>query len=176
MVSELRNQIPFGDIGPELFSAVAREHPELPTDQLAPVFELGKAVIDLIDTLSRPVFEAGLSPARWRLLVTLRFQSDGGASIGEIAGHLQIKEPTVTATVNRAVADGLVERRKITSDRRVSQVVLTHLGHTTIERMMPIVAARTLALAAALGGTRAINEIRQTIASATDHVSQQDKE
>lgn len=177
MASELRDLIPFGDIGPELFSAVAREHPNLPTDQIAPMFGLAKAVIDLIDTLSRPVFDAGLSPARWRLLVTLRFQSEAdGASIGEIAGHLQIKEPTVTATVNRAVADGLVERRKLSSDRRVSQVVLTPLGNTTIDRMMPLIAARTLAFSVALGGPDAIGELTRTIADATDHVSDQDKE
>lgn len=177
MASELRDFIPFGDIGPDLFSAVAREHPELPTDQIAPMFSLAKAVIDLIDALSRPVFDAGLSPARWRLLITLAFQSaPDGASIGEIAGHLQIKEPTVTATVNRAVADGLVERRKLSSDRRVSQILMTPLGHETVERMLPIIAGRTLAFSAALGGPEAIEELTRTIAYATDHVSAQEKE
>ena len=160
MVTTIRDFLPFGDVGPELLHRVASERPGLPVEDLAAVFALGKAAVSMFDLIAEPLGEVGLSPARWRLLMTLRFQSiPEGASIGEIADHLEIREPTVTSTVDRAVRDGLVERRKDPNDRRVTRVALTSAGHDMIERMFPQVLGRFMSFSAAMGGPESINEI-----------------
>jgi DNA-binding MarR family transcriptional regulator len=157
VVTTIRDLLPFGDIGTDLIERVASARPGLPVDELAGVFRLGKAAVGMFESIAQPLTEAGISPARWRLLMTLRHQSEPiGASISEIAGHLEIREPTVTATVDRAVKDGLVERRKDPDDRRITRVLLTTAGHETIDRIFPNVLGRLLAFSAAMGGVDAI--------------------
>lgn len=152
-MTTIRDFLPFGDIGPELVQRVADERPGMPVDDLVSVFKLGKAAVGMFELIARPLTEAGLSPARWRLLMTLRYQADPiGSSISEIAGHLEIREPTVTATVDRAATDGLVERRKDPDDRRVTRVALTPAGLETIERVFPQVLEQLLAFSRAVGG------------------------
>ena len=156
----IRDFLPFGDIGPELLERVANERSGLPVDELAAVFALGKAAVGMFELIAEPLVEAGLSPARWRLLMSLRYQSDpAGASISEIAGHLEIKEPTVTATVDRASRDGLVERTKDPNDRRVTRVALTPAGEAMIETLFPQVLRRLLAFSQALGGPPSIHDM-----------------
>ena len=153
MVTTIRDFLPFGDIGPELLQRVSSERSGLPVADLAAVFAMGKAAVRMFELIAEPLAEAGLSPARWRLLMTLRYQSGPeGGSISEIAGHLEIREPTVTATVDRAARDGLVERHKDPEDRRITRVGLTPAGHETIESLFPRVLGRLLAFSEAVGG------------------------
>lgn len=169
MVTTVRDFLPFGDVGPELLERVARERSGLPVSELAAVFSLGKAAVEMFELIGGPLAEAGLSPARWRLLMTLRYQADDlGASIREIAGHLEIKEPTVTSTVDRAARDGLVQRTSDPDDRRVTRVVLTDAGHETIETLFPRVLGRLLAFSGALGGPGAIEDIATRLEHGVD--------
>lgn len=173
MVTTIRDFLPFGDIGPELLERVASERTGLPVGDLAAVFAMGKAAVGMFDLIATPLADAGLSPARWRLLMTLRYQAQPhGASISEIAGHLEIREPTVTATVDRAAKDGLVERRKDATDRRVTRVALTPAGHETIERMFPQVLARLLAFSAAVGGPDEMAGMARRIQRAVDETNE----
>lgn len=168
MVTTIRDFLPFGDIGPDLLRRVAEERPGLPVDDLAGVFALGKAAVSMFDLIAEPLGRAGLSPARWRLLMTLRFQSDPeGASISEIADHLEIREPTVTSTVDRASRDGLVERRKDPGDRRVTRVALTPAGADMIQRLLPQVVGSLMAFSEALGGPEATLEIADRLERAS---------
>jgi DNA-binding MarR family transcriptional regulator len=169
MVTTIRDFLPFGDIGPDLLERVASDRPGVPVGDLTTIFALGKAAVGMFELIAEPLTEAGLSPARWRLLMTLRYQSEPiGSSIGEIAGHLEIREPTVTATVDRAAKDGLVERRKDPDDRRVTRVGLTPAGHETIERLFPQVLGRLLAFAHAMGGPDEIADMAGRLARAVD--------
>lgn len=153
MVTTIRDFLPFGDIGPELLERVASDRSGVPVADLTAIFALAKSAVGMFEVIAQPLAEGGLSPARWRLLMTLRYQSESsGASISEIAGHLEIREPTVTATVDRAANDGLVERRKDVGDRRVTRVALTPTGHDTIDRLFPQVLGRLVAISEALGG------------------------
>jgi DNA-binding MarR family transcriptional regulator len=164
VATTIRDFLPFGDIGPDLIQRVATERPGVPIDQLAAVFALGKAAVGMFELIAEPLTEAGLSPARWRLLITLRFQAGSeGASISEIAGHLEIREPTVTSTVDRAARDGLVERRKDPTDGRVTRVVLTSAGHDTVETLLPRVIRRLVAFSSALGGPQHIGDMAERL-------------
>lgn len=167
MVTTIRDLLPFGDIGPELIRRIAGERSGLPVNDLVAVFRLGKAAVGMFELIAQPLAEAGLSPARWRLLMTLRYQSDPiGSSISEIAGHLEIREPTVTATVDRLTTDGLVERRKDPDDRRITRVALTPSGHETIDRVFPHVLGQLLAFSRAVGGPDQITTVAEQLESA----------
>lgn len=169
MVTTIRDFLPFGDIGPELIGRVADERSGLPVAELTAIFELGKAAVGMFELIAEPLTEAGLSPARWRLLMTLRYQSEPiGSSISEIATHLEIREPTVTATVDRATRDGLVERRKDPADRRITRVGLTPSGHETIDRVFPLVVGRLQALSQAAGGPVEITDMAARLAHAVE--------
>jgi DNA-binding MarR family transcriptional regulator len=160
VATTIRDFLPFGDIGPDLIGHVAQERPDVPIGELAAIFALGKSAVGMFELIAEPLVDVGLSPARWRLLITLRFQSDPvGASISEIAGHLEIKEPTVTSTVDRAARDGLVVRRRDPDDRRVTRVALTSAGHAMIDTLLPQVLARLLAFGQALGGPEHIEDM-----------------
>ena len=173
MATTIRDFLPFGDVGPDLIKRIAAQRPGLPIEDIASIFALGKAAVGMFELISEPLVAAGLSPARWRLLITLRYQSDtSGASIGEIAGHLEIKEPTVTSTVDRAERDGLVERRKDPNDRRVTRVVLTQSGHDTIERLFPQVLGRLLTFSSALGGPHHTREMADRLARGVEAAQQ----
>ena len=169
MVTTIRDFLPFGDIGPELIERVADERSSVPIPELTAIFELGKAAVGMFELIAQPLTDAGLSPARWRLLMTLRYQSEpAGSSISEIASHLQIREPTVTATVDRAAKDGLVERRKDPDDRRVTRVGLTPAGHETIDELFPQVLSRLLTFSRAAGGPDDVGAMAARLARAVE--------
>ncbi len=164
MASTIKDFFPFGDLSADLADQVGSALPGIRTDHIMPALALAMAMVDLLEVTSRPLVEYGLSPARWRLLIALRFQSDGsGANIGELARHLDVKEPTVTATVDRAQKDGLVERRRDLTDGRVVRVVLTEHGHATLGHLMPTIAGRIAALTDAIGGPEAVERVSAAI-------------
>ncbi len=169
MATTIRDFLPFGDIDPEMIGRVAEDRNGVPVDELSAVFALGKAAVAMFETIAEPLTTNGISPAKWRLLMTLRYQAGPkGASISEIASHLEIREPTVSANVDRAVRDGLVERHKDPDDRRINRVTLTEAGHETIEAMFPLVLGRLLAFCEDAGGAGQLQEMARHIERGTD--------
>ena len=55
------------------------------------------------------------------------------ATMGEVAEALGLSRPGVTSTVNRLVADGLVRRERVGSDRRLLHARLTDAGRERVE-------------------------------------------
>ncbi len=166
MSSSIGDLFPFGDADDALMRASAA-YPGLPVGDMRAALDLGSSVVGFLESLARPLAEAGLSPARWRLLVALMFQADpGGASIGELAGHLRVREPTITATVDRAERDGLVERRRDLNDQRVVRVVPTAAGRQKLTEVAPGVTGRMLAISRSLGGEAAIRRLAERLRQA----------
>lgn len=169
MTSTIRDLFPFGDLDPTTVRRAADIVPGLPAEEIAIALDMARTVVEMLEELSRPLADNGLSPARWRLLIALRFQSgEDGASIGDLAGHLRVKDPTVTATVDRAVSDGLVERRRDPRDGRVVRVVLTDEGIRTLGTLIPVIAGRVAALTEAIGGTLDVEGITRAIGAGTE--------
>src|SRR3954447_2587002 len=99
---------------------------------------------DLADDLSRSWHDLGRVLASRRLLASLHPEAraltptklraldviggEDGVRVGELAGHMGIDETTATRLVDRLVAAGLVERRGVSGDRRVTLVGLTPDG------------------------------------------------
>ena len=55
------------------------------------------------------------------------------ATMGELAEALGLSRPGVTSTVNRLVAEGLVLRERVGSDRRLLHARLTPVGRQRVE-------------------------------------------
>jgi DNA-binding MarR family transcriptional regulator len=170
-VSAIRDLFPFGDLDESVVASVARRFP-IPPESVGAGLLLGKAIIGAIEHLTGVLTDAGLTPARWRLLIALVVQSgDAGATIGDLADHLGIREPTVTATVDRLEAEGLVSRIRSDADRRVVRVTLTEEGTATVATLAPKVATRITTFVDALGGpdeVRALTERVRAASGATD--------
>ena len=76
----------------------------------------------------------GLNFSRFEALALLHFTRAGALPMGKIGDRLQVHPTSVTNTIDRREADGLVERRPHPTDRRTTLAAITRTGHTTVER------------------------------------------
>jgi MarR family transcriptional regulator, transcriptional regulator for hemolysin len=82
---------------------------------------------------------AGSSFAVWRALFALKA---GGPLIQrELAAMLNVEGPTLTRHLARMEAEGLIERRRTSTDRRAAVVHLTESGEAMYSRLSGIVSA-----------------------------------
>lgn len=72
----------------------------------------------------------GMDVARWRVLIILNELEP--ASVSEIAEHAVIKLSTISKTIMRLQADGLVITAPRASDARVTEVRLTDYGRDVL--------------------------------------------
>jgi MarR family transcriptional regulator for hemolysin len=120
-----------------------------------------KAVHELID---ERMAEHGASLATWLVLHHAVVEPDLGQS--ELARRLVIEGPTLVRHLDKLEADGLLERRRDRSDRRVVRVRVTDAGSRAEARLREIADALNAELSALLGAeqgafVRALETIRQ---------------
>jgi len=84
-----------------------------------------------------------LTRAQLRILALLR--QEGPATVGQLAAHLGVTLPSITATVDRLVQQGLVIREDDPADRRRVINRLTPAGAALIERLQEGRRARLVA-------------------------------
>jgi len=72
---------------------------------------------------------------RFDVLAALHAHPEG-MKMSELSQHLVVSNGNVTGVVNRLVADGLVERQTIPSDRRAFLVRITAQGRTLMDDMV----------------------------------------
>ena len=84
-----------------------------------------------IDAALAPV---GLNFSRCEVLALLSFTKEGELPLGKVGDRLQVHPASVTNTVNRLEADGLVARKPHPSDRRTTLAVLTRAGRRRVEQ------------------------------------------
>ena len=75
----------------------------------------------------------GLTFARYEALVLLAFSRDGRLSMSRIGERLMVHPTSATNTVQRLVAQGLVERVPNPRDRRGAFAVITDAGRAAME-------------------------------------------
>ena len=79
---------------------------------------------------------AGLTPQQHQALLAIKgWGGTGRASIGDLAGRLQLRHHSAVGLVDRLVRKHLVRRVPSTDDRRRVELVLTRLGESNIERL-----------------------------------------
>lgn len=176
MAAGIRDLFPFGDLDRSVVAAMAERYPAVPVEDATAALGLGRVIVRFLEEVPRPITEAGISPARWRLLIALVAQSGPeGARMGELAEHLGVREPTVTATVGRAERDGLVKRARDAEDRRIVRVTITPKGLEMVASLIPVVTRRMTALVAALGGVAATNRLSAAMAAAVDAMEESER-
>lgn len=84
-----------------------------------------------VDETLRPF---GLSFARYELLTMLSFTREGRMPMASATARLQVHPTSVTNTVDRLEASGLVAREPHPQDGRATLVVLTEAGRDLAER------------------------------------------
>lgn len=67
-----------------------------------------------------------MTPAQ--LHIVLWLGTDGALTMGELARRVAVTEKTITGVVDRLERDGLVQRERVSADRRVVQVTLAPRG------------------------------------------------
>ena len=82
----------------------------------------------------------GLNFSRFEALALLHFSRAGSLPLGKIGDRLQVHPTSVTNTIDRLEADGLVTRRPHPNDRRTTLAELTSRGRRRVQA-----AARALA-------------------------------
>ena len=84
-----------------------------------------------IDAALVPV---GLNFSRFEVLALLSFTKEGELPLGKVGDRLQVHPASVTNTVNRLEANGLVARKPHPTDRRTTLAVLTRAGRRRVEQ------------------------------------------
>jgi uncharacterized protein YeaO (DUF488 family)/DNA-binding MarR family transcriptional regulator len=79
---------------------------------------------------------AGLTPAQHQLLLAIRGdRNSGGPTLSEIADYLLLRHHSAVGLVDRAVAAGLVSRKRDRDDQRVVHLRLTRKGAARLEAL-----------------------------------------
>lgn len=77
----------------------------------------------------------GIKPSRWRVMSVLR--SCGTLTIGKIAEHTLMEQPTVSRVITQLENDGLVIRQVSVGDSRATEVSLTPAGIAKLDAIVP---------------------------------------
>ena len=88
-------------------------------------------VLAAVETELKPL---GLTFARFETLRLLAFTRAGELPMGKIGERLMVHPTSVTNSVDRLEADGLVERRAHPDDRRATLAAITPAGRSLVER------------------------------------------
>lgn len=75
----------------------------------------------------------GLNFSRFEALALLHFTRSGELPLGKIGERLQVHPASVTNTIDRLEADGLVERVAHPTDRRATLARITDTGRAAVE-------------------------------------------
>jgi DNA-binding MarR family transcriptional regulator len=74
-----------------------------------------------------------IDPNAWLRSETLRYiAASGGPTMQEVAAYLRVKAPSATSLIANLAARGLVVRRGIARDKRVTRIYLTPRGRTIL--------------------------------------------
>lgn len=79
--------------------------------------------------------DAGLNPAQHQLLLAVRGFGRTAPTVGELAERLALKHHSTVELLDRLEAQGLVQRSRAETDRRVSLVRLTARGRRVLGKL-----------------------------------------
>src|SRR5438874_1906729 len=84
-----------------------------------------------LSRLLRQQDNTGITPTMTALMYAIG--QDGPITLGELAVREQVAPPTITKSVDKLETDGLVQRIRDTTDRRVCRVALSDAGHKQVD-------------------------------------------
>lgn len=80
----------------------------------------------------------GLSVAQWRVLGALT--ANEGCTINRLADLTVVDRTTLSRTLDRMAASGLVARRQVANDKRSFEIWLSDGGRRALARIWPVIA------------------------------------
>lgn len=98
---------------------------------LSAVMRTQQIMLGEVESVLRPF---GISFARYELLMLLTFSRTGVLPMSKLSARLQVHPASVTSTVDRLEAGGLVRREEDPADRRGRLVSLTEPGRDLAQR------------------------------------------
>jgi len=105
--------------------------------------DLFKSLIHTTKTAVRTIFArcgmgrlSEMTGPQFGLMMNLH--DKGPLSPSELCENMFVTRPNITGMISRLKKLGLVERRRLTSDRRCLKIGLTQLGHEKIEAILPV--------------------------------------
>ena len=105
----------------------------------SPEEELSLNLQRTVGLLSRPLLRflkaRDLSPAQYNILRILRGQPEGELPCRQIGMRMVTREPDVTRLLDRLEMDGLVERVRSDTDRRVVRISITATARTLLAEL-----------------------------------------
>ena len=102
----------------------------LPMRAVTSLMRVQQLLIGRLDDVLRP---HGLTFARYEVLVLLSFTRAGQLPMGKIGSRLQVHPTSVTSSVNRLEAAGLVRRTPHPHDGRTVLAAITEQGRVVVE-------------------------------------------
>jgi DNA-binding MarR family transcriptional regulator len=98
---------------------------------ILPLASALRLVVSRLARRLRQQAERGVSASQLSVLATI--DRHGSMTLSSLASHERVTPPTITATVGRLEAAGLVDRQIDTDDRRVSRISLSREGRRFLE-------------------------------------------
>lgn len=115
----------------------------------------------LISSEFHAVVEAsGLSLLEWRVMASL--SGKNALSVGELAGIVLAKQPTVTKLVGRMAEAGWVQRVDAVHDKRQSLVSLTAAGQRKVKPLLAQALAHEAQVVTDMG-TSEVHQLKQVL-------------
>ena len=113
----------------------SRPKRRLGNDELATWRAFLRAHAVVTRTLERSLAQAGLlTLSELDVLIQLAEAGQQGLRLSDLADRVLITKSGITRLVDRLIAEGLLERRQCTDDRRVHHVSVTHAGRRALRR------------------------------------------
>jgi DNA-binding MarR family transcriptional regulator len=109
-------------------------------DAMAAATSITRAHQILLRRIDEALAPFGLTFSRFEALALLHFTKEGELPLGKVGERLQVHAASVTNTVDRLEADGLVDRRPHPVDGRTRLACITDAGRAVV-----VDAARALA-------------------------------
>ena len=102
------------------------------TNQMATATAITRAHQILLRRIDSALGPLGLTFSRFEALALLWFSRQGALPLGKVGARLQVHPTSVTSTVDRLEADGLVNRTPPPTDRRTTLARITPAGRRRV--------------------------------------------
>ncbi len=102
-------------------------------DAMAAATSITRAHQIILGRINEVLAPWGLNFSRFEALALLQFTRDGELPLGKIGERLQVHPASVTNTIDRLEADGLVARVAHPTDRRTTLARITDLGRSAVQ-------------------------------------------
>lgn len=103
-------------------------------DAMAAATSITRAHQIVLSRINQALSPHGLTFSRYEALALISFSRDGALPLGKMGQRLQVHPTSVTNTIDRLEADGLVDRVAHPTDRRATLAKITRRGTKLLDQ------------------------------------------